>query len=508
MDRKDTGHNISHVPHHLLHEGVLPVDILPGRNFLCRISPADAPDSASNMRAWKVSPFGIEVVDDRLELPIGKSFRLHIDHNGRQQKLFATAIHSYTDRSRRLVCLRFAKRLDGTSDQKLRSTIRWTCDSFYAPTVETCLDGSFRTITYLRATELSLTGLGLMTSTRNRKLSPGTHLEAKVSFPLGAKIDVKLLIKYVNWVDKNDKPYLMVGVELTGGMKDYQLHAGQYLLEFGSSEGQAPSPKALRDSGFNTKTQGSRLELSYVRSQEEFREILNLRALSFGQSDEGRQWEKWSDKYDAHARILVGRFRGQIVCSGRIVYQETIANLEQSSFVKMPDIIPRDAPLTEVGRVCTHPLYRGDDLLVQLFRFVVLTMMESGQRYMIVNCTDELLRMYETVGLRKTGASFIHPNDGAQHHLIFSDLHRTIFGVDIHPIKWMVMIGEIWDDLLPYLPESSTPFERLQLRLLLSARPALKILAEFARKHRRGRPPGHKAPPVTTSPSSKEQPHD
>ena len=496
MDRQDFGPSITNVPLHPLHEGVRPIDILRGRNFLCQVRPLTNHGQLKKVQAWKMSPFGIEIIEEGLAFSSGEKLELEIQVDGSIQKRFATAISFYTDGTKRLVCLRFTKRLDGTEDHRQRSTVRWTCDPFYSPTVQASLDGGIQALIYFRAMEMSLFGMGLMTSARNRGLLPGVTLTSQLTFPLGVQIEVGLLVKYVRWVEDTARPFLSVGVEVVRGASDYRLHAGQYLLEFGSSDGSAPSPKALRVAGFTTRAQGSRLELAYVRSAEEFKEILQLRALSFGQNEEGRRWEKWSDKHDAHSRILVGRFRGKIVCSGRVVYQDGVDSLEQSKFLKMPDLIPRDAPLTEIGRVCTHPDYRGDDLLVQLFRFIVLTMMESGQRYMIVNCTDELLGMYETVGLRKTGASFIHPNDGARHYLIFSDLHRTIFGVNIHPLKWMLMIGAIWDQLAPYVPTESSVVERVKLRLLLAARPALRLMVDMVRKRGQGKKPHAKIHPT------------
>lgn len=492
MTRRDTGASIFTSAHTGPHEGVVPTDILRGRKALCTIASSAPSGWEKRATPWRVSPFGIDVVDEDGICAVGDSVTVDLRVGSTHTKIAATITAREVEDHRPIASLRFCKRVDGSHEHRPRADTRYACDPFYAPTVETRVEGRFASVMYFRADELSLRGMRLLTSARNRKIIPGSKMRVRIMFPMGGTLEASLVVRYAKWAHQGSRSQMVLGVEIEDEVKDYTRHAGQYLLEFGSQDGLAPSPKILRQMGFISKTRGAHLEFSYVRSKEEYEEVLRLRALSFAENEEGRRWQYWADKFDTHSRILIGRFRGKILCSGRITFQKNSDALEQCAYVKMPAIIPRNTPLTEINRVCTHPDYRGEDLMAYLFRFVVMTMLESQQRYMVINCTDQLLRMYESIGCKRTGTSFVHPNDRSRHHVLFSNIYQTVYGRKIHPLKWMLTIGEIWDEIIPYVPEESTRIDRARLRVLLRARPVLRPLLAAAMNRRR--PPAGKPP--------------
>jgi len=169
------------------------------------------------------------------------------------------------------------------------------------------------------------------------------------------------------------------------------------------------SLRQLREAGFPVGDIEKALSFSSVSSPSEMDELLRLRLAAY-QSKGKRLYmqdpEEMRDGFDAFSRQLTCRINGVLVASARMTFND--GDLSRSEYVsygvQLPERVLREG-FVEVGRVVTHPDYRGSYIIFRLMQELARVALQSGVRYIIGSATDAL-GLYERVGFRKLGIQY------------------------------------------------------------------------------------------------------
>jgi predicted GNAT family N-acyltransferase len=268
---------------------------------------------------------------------------------------------------------------------------------------------------------------------------------------------------------------LSLGLEFVNARPNELSAIAQYLVQFGSTS----SLEELRDEGLYPKSVSQAVEYSFVRSEEELREVIALRTQTYAEAGKAGTNEYSADSYDAKSRIIMGKYKGKLVASARIYFPEHGDLLEHEEYVQLPDECSRRDDLVEVMRICTDPDFRRSDLLFSLFHFIGITCTQA-KRHTIVGCaTPDLVGIYTRIGFKDTGITYKHPLlNNKDHRLIITDTRRCILGVDVNPMVWNVL----WRDTAKYLVDNDflTQNTLSHMRILLYK--ALAPLAFLAKR--------------------------
>jgi predicted GNAT family N-acyltransferase len=223
-----------------------------------------------------------------------------------------------------------------------------------------------------------------------------------------------------------------------------------------------------------------------VRSKEDYEQVLNLRKLAYGGVGKIRNDSEVADIFDSRSRIIVGIYKGQVIASTRLIFNEIEDQTEHEQFVNFPATFPRKDEICEITRVCTHPDFRGSDILMGLFRFVAITVVQSGRKYILGCATKDILSLYLKLGFEDTGLTYNHTALNNMAHTVFiGDVAKGLSGQGISPFVWNI----VWRDVIDYMMERQIvqldPMANVRIGLYKSLGPLSRFLYRKAKKPRR-----------------------
>ena len=129
-----------------------------------------------------------------------------------------------------------------------------------------------------RVLDVSPSGLRLLTSLRNNFIVRGMRLDVIVSFPMVSQITVRLVVQNVSFISQIDKEYLAIGAQIDGLTSQQSSVIAQYMARF---RAMCDSLREFRDSGFAPFGISEAIEYGVVRTETDYREVLNLRHLAY-----------------------------------------------------------------------------------------------------------------------------------------------------------------------------------------------------------------------------------
>lgn len=473
-----------------LTELILPAPILHGDSVVAFLASADGLQDIE-VQVKTLSPVGIEFVLENsvMSLTKGDSVSLALSFGGSATSISGVVVDNIavSDLNSRIT-VRLNQSNEKRSDShERRSASRWHCDEKFFPTAIASNPGRYNDYIYFSIRDLSRSGARAVTSLRNKFVLRGMRLVCLVSFPMVSQISMEFEVKNITVVSEKGKDLLSVGLEFIKA-KPIDLNAvAQYLIQFGD----VSTLEDLRSQQLFPKSIAQAIDYSFVRTDDELKEVIELRNRAYkqeGKIEEGEQI--LADSYDALSRIVIGKYRGKIVASARVFIPEFGDQIEQEEYAQLPAEYSRREDLVEVVRVCTHPDFRHSDLLASLLRFITITCIQA-QRYTIVGCTTkELLPLYTRIGFRDTGITFKHLElNNLEHTMIIADARRVVLGRDVGPMVWNVF----WRDTAKYLIENELLDDDPMSRLRIIVYKALAPLSLLAR--RRANKPRKKATP-------------
>lgn len=472
-----------------LHGSYYPADIYPGESVSANLRPADQTDWTS-ARVWRVSPLGIEVVlPDGLDCVAGTTLDVELKLGKQVTRLKAVvAANIQNELNETVVGLRLidqeAGQFDGTNR---RNNARWICSEQFFPVAVAANPARFNDFVYSRARDLSADGIKLYTSLRNKFLVQGMKLELMLSLPMVSQIQVSVVIRNVNLAVDNGKDYLAIGASFITLDPRSRQAIGQYLIQFG----RGVSPKELRDQRLVPKSVSPSIEFSFVRTIDDYRKVLELRKVAYvgaGKISPDTHSSEMGDIYDVRSRIVVGKYKGRVVASAGLVFNEYHDRMEIEEFVEWPDQLPRRDEMVEVIRNCTHPDFRGGDLLMAMFKFIAITVLQAKRRYAVIGCTPDLIPLYRKIGMEDQKLEYRHRKlNDAKHTVMLADIPNTLSGGTVSPLYW----NAIWADTMKYLRTSQSlelnALSRTRIAIYQLARPAAMFIQYWMLRPRRAK---------------------
>ncbi|NJN50435.1 MAG: hypothetical protein HC809_00195 [Gammaproteobacteria bacterium] len=207
----------------------------------------------------------------------------------------------------------------------------------------------------------------------------------------------------------------------------------------------------LREQHLMPRSVSTVVEFSFVRTTEEYDQVLALRHTAYrhaGKVDERLNPEDMGEIYDTRSRIVIGKYHGRVIASAGLVFNEYHDRMEIEESIDWPKELPRRDEMVEVIRNCTHPSYRGSDVLMAMFRFIAITVLQAGRRYVAIGSSPDLIPLYTRIGMRDVNLDYYHRKLGGKlHKVLLGDIPQTMTGANIGPIFW----NAIWSETTSYM---------------------------------------------------------
>jgi predicted GNAT family N-acyltransferase len=462
-----------------LHSPFAPVDIRPNEPFSCLVRSRDPNNPfEKELPVWRLSPLGLELKVGKEDTMLTKGLPIDLELRiGKSISYLAGLVVDYSSESFNLqtIGIRLIHRpQERPQAVERRKQKRWICSEQYLPTLCALNPGKFNDYLYFTVKDVSETGLRLVTSLRNKFIVMGMKLDCIASFPLVSQTRFTIKINNLGVVEQQGREFLSIGAEIVDGTERTNEIISQYLLQFGLAD----SIKELRASNLATPSTKNVVQFGFVKTEGEYREVLNLRRQAYvavGKLAESVKPEDTADAYDARARIAIGKINGQIVVCARLTFNEVDQKMEQEKYVQWRDDLPRREDVVEVMRLCTHPHFRGSDLLMGMFQFVAISVVQSKRPWIVICATDDVLPLYEKIGFKKIGLQYPHAElNNTVHYILTANVPQAMCGKNVSPIVWNLL----WSDVSKYLREYNllTPDPLMHIRLGL-----YRLMAPFAK---------------------------
>jgi GNAT superfamily N-acetyltransferase len=399
-----------------------------GEGFSVRLQ-RDGVDVGGELVDLSPDGFGIALLDlGRGALPeLGDV--VTIEHTGRSTKGLSHRgrVTSVTDgvfAGRRLPRIGVALITERTtrSARDRRAAERYECSSSLPASAAAASPIFFREWLHFSLCELGAGGMTASTSLRNKGLLPGMELAFRVTLPMVGMLEVRGRISSIGR-DTTDGAF-RVGVQWVDPSRELLQAIAEYLL-LGHKE---LTPAKLRKGGLPVGSVERAVSYDYARSDEDFEEILALRLRSHQEEGrlEGVGIDDMKSSFDAHSRHLVCRFGESIVGYVRVIYVD--GDPAKSQYVsagghEVPEWLWK-AGFVEAGAGATDPEFQRAGLFVPLMQHAARVALQSGSRYMLGACDDELLGMYQQMGFVLVETRMVEPKPGwsFRSHLILLDL--------------------------------------------------------------------------------------
>jgi GNAT superfamily N-acetyltransferase len=187
------------------------------------------------------------------------------------------------------------------------------------------------------------------------------------------------------------------------------------------------TPARLRAAGLTVGSIERAVTFDYATSPSDHEEILALR-LRAHQAQGHLAAASTADlrsPFDGHSRHLTCRFGGRIVGYVRVIFVDGVP--AKSQYVSWGGhAVPQwlwDARFVEAGAGAMHPEFQRAGLFVPLMAHAVRVAVQSGHRYVLGACDDELLGMYRGMGFTVLEERIVEPKPGwrFRSHLIVLD---------------------------------------------------------------------------------------
>lgn len=436
-----------------IHGGIVPAEVRDGDPVFARlISLAGEPAFNREFRVWRMSPLGVELlVEDTTTIPKGTAVDLELKVGNQKSILCGLVVDDViTENKIHLLHMRLiSKHANRTDDIERRNSDRWMCSDQFFPTAVASNPARFNDFVYFKIRDLSNGGMKLHTSLRNKFVMPGMTFDCIVNFPMVTQIKMKITVKNLRIEMDGTKEVLALGVTYNTTDRDVQNAVGQYLMQFGSVD----SLNELINSGVYVSNVSEAVQFSYVRSKEDYDRVLALRFLAYkdaGKLKDGATEKDMADEFDARARIVIGTYKGEVVCSARLIFSQLDEKMEQEKFVHWPTTLPRRDEMVEIMRACTRPDFRGSDLLISMFKFVAIAVAQSKRKWVVICATKNMAPLYRRMGFHDVGLSYEHQGlNGLHHDILVGNVPDAMMGKSVGPIEW----NFIWSDVSNYLQQ-------------------------------------------------------
>lgn len=474
-------------PDPLLHGSFFPVDIYPGDRVTAQIRHENSDDKWTECRVWRISPLGIEILQDDVRLlEPSASVSLSLSLGDITSLMWGVVANVREQEKGNILSIRFVDNSPSASydGEDRRSKPRWICSEHFHPTCVWAHPARFNEFVYARVKDISPEGLRLSTSLRNKFIVKGALFDSILNLPLVGQLSARFQVENISIQTENGRDYLSLGVSFDDLSKENRTQFGQYLSQFARDV----TPRDLARYGFAPSSAKNAVSFSFVRAEEEYREVLELRHRTYsaaGKVPSDISSGEMGTSYDTRSRILIGTYGGKIVATASLVFHEYHDQMEIEESIDWPPSFPRKENCVEVIRTCTDPSFRGTDLLLGLFHHIALTVAQAGRRYIVFGTTPTLLPVYENIGMTATDIAYEHSTlNRAKHQIVIGDIPTVLSGKTLNPIFWNAVWGDLTEHMLRSGHLKLNRLDILRVRFYRLFRPLAWLTTRWMKKPR------------------------
>ena len=312
------------------------------------------------------------------------------------------------------------------ADVDRREGARYPCPEGLAAFAAAACPWFFGETLHFRIVQLGAGGMTLRTTQPYPPLPPRAELDLELHLACIAHARGRARLTSVRRDDANGA--LEVGAAWIDPPRELLSALSRYLL---AGDPQL-TPAALRLGGLPVRGVEQVVTYDYATSPADYEEILALR-LHAHQAEghlDGTTAADLRSPFDAHSRHLTCRFGGRIVAYARAIFVD--GDPARSQYVSLGGHeVPQwlwDAGFVEGGAGATHPDFQRAGLYVPLMQHLFRVAVQSGHRFVLGACPDELVGMYGDMGFDVLETRTVEPKPGwrFRSHLLYADAERLL----------------------------------------------------------------------------------
>ena len=227
----------------------------------------------------------------------------------------------------------------------------------------------------------------------------------------------------------------MVGTHIIAKDSAFAAAMGQYILQFGQAKDGVTLAEIQRQQLAVQQTSPI-IDWGFAETVKDFKDVSALRLITY--STETPDNVTKSMTFDDRSRVLIGRFRGQLVASMRLIYCSLPDDrFEVESYLSLPKKYCEHAATAELSLLCVHPDFQDSDLTIDLMRFAFFVMLQSGRRLALHASSPEEVPFLRRMGMVDTGLRLPETAGGrANWHVLRGDVEAIVDGRNIGPVMW------------------------------------------------------------------------
>jgi len=472
-----------------VHGLVFPADIRESDPISARLRKAGESEFRPQ-RVWRLSPFGIELAaSDDAAFDTGEIVEIEVSVGRTVTRFEGVTVRAKLSCTERpILGIRFTdRRSTSLTESDRRTGSRWVCNTQYDPIGIAPNPAQFNDFLYFKIRDISKSGIRAITSLRNKFIIPGMDLTLQISFPMTSQIAIPMQVTRLGITAEGGKDYLEVGLKFSELSRRHREVIGQYLVQFSD----AASLQAIRRDGFFPLSLTKGIDYQFIKSEEDFRKVLDLRLRAnrdAGKVPDQYTAEDMADIFDTRSRIIVGKYRNEVVGTIRLTFFEANEQLEHENYLSLPADFPKSHQILECSRAATSPEFRGSDLWTTLMQHIAIVALLAKREWVLISTTPDLVPMYKKIGFKDTGQTYEHElYPGQTQVVLLINVPAAVMGVDVGPIYWNV----IWRGVARYLHESGKLNPSTKARVYSLLAPLSTWLRYMSRNPRKRRRPSH-----------------
>jgi hypothetical protein len=312
------------------------------------------------------------------------------------------------------------------ADVDRREAVRYPCPDALAAFAAAPCPWFFGETLHFRIVQVSAGGMTLRTTQPHPPLPPRAELDFELHLASIAHQRGRARLTSVRR-DEVDG-----GLELGAAWVDPSRELLSALSRYLLAGDRRLTPAALRLGGLPVRGVEQAVTYDYAISGADYEEILALR-LHAHQAEGHMDATTAADlrsPFDAHSRHLTCRFGGRIVGYLRVIFVD--GDPARSQYVSLGGHeVPQwlwDAGFVEGGAGATHPDFQRAGLYVPLMQHLYRVAVQSGHRFVLGACPDELVAMYGDMGFDVLETRTVEPKPGwrFRSHLLYADAERLL----------------------------------------------------------------------------------
>ncbi len=298
---------------------------------------------------------------------------------------------------------------------------------------------------YFETLDLSINGMKISTSLRNRTLLPGAKIQnITLQIPMTEPVSVDAEIIYTDIDSMPGK--IIMGLIYFRRSSNFEKNISRYLLTFAT---RMPSEQIqiVRQAGLKPKHIKDTIQYTYISSIDEYNKVLELRAKAYksnGKIPDETLASEMADFYDTNSIIIIARLHNEIIGSVRLTQCERNEDkYELDESIVIPDKINRLKTI-EISRLSVDPAFHNTDTVFGLLERCTQLVLQKNFTHVITSCIDDMLEYYSKLGFKQIGPQFeLKTLKGIPHYFLTLDIRTVRTSFRLNPIYWFYTYSRV-----------------------------------------------------------------